>query len=142
MTKQEKVIQNLQFTIDWFKRHPNAPVPYSLYSGRHYCRLSSDKAERDAEVRAIGSAVKEFTDNEVRLIVDISRGEDENGMANGLELEFYVPRKEVCRAIVVGQRFVPAEVIPERIVESHIEDVIEWDCVSLLTDAEPKDTDQ
>lgn len=116
MTTPEK----LRALADWFEAHPEVPQSVS-YSGvwAHTCVT-------DTEVfKHIGSFKKEMDDNYFYAHL----------MVGDVNLRLMCPRTQVCTPKVVGKKRVAEVVIPaipERLIPEHEEDIIEWDCSSVL----------
>ena len=122
--------ERLRALADWFEVHPDAPLPYSLAEGsKFFCGLSWDKDEAKQQLRSLGSFEKEYQDNDFHANVNVA----------GFTIVYYASRDNVCTKRVVGTREVPREVIPshytpEKIIEAHSEEVVEWDCRAILAD--------
>jgi len=83
------------------------------------------KEDLMAAARAWGTAKKELDETWFNLVKDFG---------GGVKLEAYVSRERVCTRRVVGQREVTREVPVTTRTETVMEDVVEWDCPSLLLD--------
>ncbi len=125
-----KIIANLRKVADWFEDHPKAVIPYSLRGGLFMARLSDEPTERAEELRALGSFTKVFdNDGDFRATV----------MIGPIKLQWYTQRENVCTKRVVGTK-----IVPERYVEGtasyvepeHEEEIVEWDCSSVLAPEE------
>lgn len=71
--------------------------------------------EELAAIARVGSWSKQYDDSFFNIVKDFG---------NGIELQVYTDRANICRRVVTGQRIVeavPAQ--PER-----IEDIVEWVC--------------
>ena len=113
----------LRLLADWFDAHPEVETP-----GNEISVYGTDSKENAAlTMRALTPCAKKYTES----IFSLSR---EFGP---IMLRYVFMRNAVCTPRVVGQREVEAKVIPakfepERFIEAHTEDIIEWDCEPIL----------
>jgi hypothetical protein len=122
----------LRQIADWYEAHPETALPYDEGGGALTVYTERDTKERAAEIaRALGTAEKHMDAGSpyLRLVRSF----------NGVRLCFVFDRAAVCERRVVGQRTIPAtparDAQPER-----EEDIIEWNCHSILASSEPQAT--
>ena len=130
MTHDEQVAA-IRLLADWYEAHPGASIPGSFTpNGRQFSALPDDATQRTAMLKAIGPFTKSVDDSgDFRAEVTVGPW----------TLCWFTSREKVCKARVVGKKHVDEQVIegtPTRIISAHEEDVIEWDCGSVLAAAE------
>ena len=69
-------------------------------------------------VRAFGAGGKEFRNEDLEFRPEFC----------GDVFAVNCAREQICERKVVGKRFVPAQVVPERVIPAHEENIVEWDC--------------
>jgi hypothetical protein len=135
-TERERYITLLGALADLMREHPEIPQPYTRGNGQvHFIVFSKDALEIIAVIRrAIGGKWdKKPRENDSGDYYDFIGG------WHGFEVEISTYRETVCTRVVTGTREVtemvkdPAKLaeVPE-IEVTRTEDVIEWDCGSLL----------
>lgn len=84
------------------------------------------------------------SDQRVKITKDYSSMFELTIEAPSWQLNYRVDRAAVCDRVVTGKKVVPRHVEPERIVEEHTEDIVEWVCndVALLTDDDGNERDE
>lgn len=102
----------------WFDTHPDVEIPSGLRPGNSTYYSYQNKDEMSEIVKKIGSFKKEYTEYDFEAVVEVA----------GFTLKWYTSRSNVCTKKVVGKKLVEAQVIPERIIAAHEEDVVEWEC--------------
>jgi hypothetical protein len=119
LTDQEKAILNLQALIDYFRAHPNAPVPGSLSEdGSFYCGLDYDAEKCKQQILSIGGFKKVFGIIDAEFHVPVGE----------YTIKYYTRRDNICERKVVGMKQVPEKVIPARVIPAHQEEIVEWEC--------------
>lgn len=120
------LIERLRALADWFEAHPLAPTTGSFSSTSAYVYVS------DVSCFAHLGSFKKRTDDRY-FYADL--------MVGDYPVHFMAPRGEVCTPRVVGKKLVPSIVIearPEQVIPAHEEDIVEWDCSSVLAPKEPE----
>ena len=115
IARRTAYIAGLREMAQFLEDHPTLEAPYS-----NTCNVFVKAAELPALAR-LTAWTKEYFDTWFALSKSFS---------GNIELQYNVPRNEVCRKVVTGTRIVAArEAEPE-----HVENVEEWVCddVSLL----------
>jgi hypothetical protein len=136
-TKCQRIAADLRLLADWVEAHPDVAFTYHLNPDHEHqilCPLSSDKTRMREQLRAIGPFDKVISDTFFEAHVKLGH----------FTLEFYTELTNVCIKKVVGTKEVPAEIIPskyvpEKVIEAHTEEVVEWVCGSLLAPGEGED---
>ena len=128
LTKQQKLSHGLRQLAEWYDKHPDAPIPYDATTITVF-----GFSAKPEEVRAIGSAKKEWGESIFRLTVELPNA----------TIRFIACRSDVCTRKVVGTRTVPEKVVKAteaEIIPEHEEDIVEWEChESLLKPEESSD---
>lgn len=126
--QRREYILGLRALADWYEQNPEVvTLADSTLSAFPYYELDS----------------KEFAAKVARAMMTCEKKVSDGGLLylkrkfHGITLQFLFDRNIVCERRVVGKRQVPAEVIPERVIEAHEEDIVEWDCGSLLAPTKP-----
>ena len=123
-TPSMTLVERLRALADWFATHPQAPQSVS------YCDTWAHSYVTNTDAfRHLGPFTKEVSDEYFYAQVEVG----------DVHLRFMCPRTKVCTAKVVGTKFVEAVVIPatpEQVIPSHEEDIIEWDCHSVLEEVQ------
>lgn len=120
MRDGQQFAERLRAVADWYDAHPGVPVPY-LPSLNAF--IVEGRDEFAVVAKRLGHAEKGIAGDLFYLRVTIA----------GLNLDFNIGRTEVCEARVVGTREIPARAayhLPA--TEARTEDVIEWECRSIL----------
>lgn len=128
--------ETLRMLADFYDSHPLVPVPQDFNYGwlRAYVHKGITPANSKDILRSVGSFTKAFEDE--RMLASVPVGH--------ITLDIMVPRDEVCVRKVVGTRTVPAETVPssyspERVIPEHEEEIVEWECGSVLApDGDPQ----
>ena len=111
------VITDLRALADFYEAHPTLPIPVvSPVNAFVYTR-----AELADAARALGTAAKEGSFGWFYLRKQITPS---------LILDINVERAKVCTARIVGSKIVPAQA-------ERVEDILEWECGSVLDAAAP-----
>ena len=119
-TAREQLIEGLRELADFLAATPQLELSAQTYN------IYVESREELAAIARLSSWRKEFIGDYFILRKTFA----------GLTLDVYTKRESVCRAVVTGQRVVPAQpASPE-----HVEDIVEWVCddaVLLATPALP-----
>ncbi len=128
MNERETILNDAQQVIEWFRAHPDIPLPYAFTDA--YRIYSWDSKEEAAKLaRAFGSCEKVADDDAFRLQKRIG----------GAIIEGYFTRSSVCERVVVGTKDVEVDevdpvalaALPKTKVKRQVE-VVEWRCPELL----------
>ena len=113
-------VASLRAAADFFESHPGAPAPIYRITLNMFV-YTREELERIA--RSVGAADKGVSGEWYFL---------RRKFGGFLQMDWNVPRGEVCEARVVGTRVIPARPAePERAV-----DIVEWDCQPVLGERE------
>lgn len=118
-------VNGLRRLADFYEANPTAKLPYEGDSGTMnvFCWTAEDFA---LIVSAFGNGAKRFEDERLLFLPDI-----------GLNLQVHCDRGQICERRVVGTRHVAEQVVPERVIPAHDEDIVEWDCKPVLAARRP-----
>jgi hypothetical protein len=129
-------VQFLRDLADWYEVHPLAPPIYGLEGNSHMTAylFYADEEESKRVLRSLGAFNKVYDGNYFGAEVTVG--------TRKVTFKFY--RNRVCTPKVVGKKMVekvvvPSSYTPEQIIEAHEEDVIEWDCGSVIAPETPAD---
>lgn len=111
----------LRAVADFYEGHEEIPLPGTSMQNSS-CDLDN-KHTYALVAKALGSFEKNYSDQFITISKNIG----------GINLQFTAYRHVVCERVVVGTKTVPAQVIPERFVEEHDEEIVEWKCGSILS---------
>jgi|SRR5215469_6219335 len=126
MTTTE-LISSLRQLADWYEAHPELPVPYELEQPMFVFLYHLDAEQVRKVLREIGEFKKVYAEPSPDDF-------DAHKSIGNLTLRFHARRETVCKPRVVGKRTIERQVIPERVIEAHEEEVVEWDCEPILQD--------
>jgi len=112
LQRRTSEIAGLRELADFLEVHPNVPMPY-VSTVNAYVR---DREALQRVVREVGSVEKGADDNYMYVRRQFS----------GVSYEINIRRELVCAKRVVGTRTVP----------EHTEEIVEWDCGSILGETE------
>jgi hypothetical protein len=120
----DELIASLRLLADWYQEHPSLPVPYELENSMFVFLYGKPPEEVKAALREIGNCQKVYDDP--------AEGDFSAIKTVGVfKLKFHTHREVVCTRKVIGKRQIDGYVIPaqpEKVVEPHEEDIVEWDC--------------
>lgn len=128
----QEFVQGLRELADFYEAHPEVKLPSYSSSFTVYATswLFSSKEEAKEVVitaaKAFGHAEKVYSQEGFELKKEFS---------GQITLTVQTERSTVCRAVVVGKKRIPSQVIPaepERYIPEREEDQVEWKCESLL----------
>lgn len=123
LSEREKWFNGVTEMMEWLKVNPQAEIP-QFTRFVNYCYGKATTAEA---VRALGECEKEYTDWTIAFIKKFGP----------IKYGFYTSRETICEKKVVGKKIVPMQpsyYSPE--VPEHEEDIVEWECGSLLAPAQ------
>lgn len=109
--------KSLRILADFYDTHPDFPQPDLRFAVGE----ANGKEAAAKVIRAFGSCVKEYSDAMFHIKKQFG--------CICLDVLFY--RTDVCEAIVVGKKLIPATPAVEAKPE-HEEDIIEWRCNPVL----------
>jgi hypothetical protein len=123
----EKFVQFLRDLADWYSQHSEIPPPYSLEGEGIAVYLFGHDNPQEI-LRAIGSFEKGFNNEYFEAKKAIG----------GKTLKFIFYRDKVCTPRVVGKKLIektviPSSFTPEKVIEAHEVEEIEWDCSPVLS---------
>lgn len=117
LAERAQFLAGLRAVAAWYEQHPDMPIPLS--PSIVVCGNDTRKqAQRIA--RALAPCDKDMSTGYLVLQRRFA----------GVELQFIFSRAAVCTARVLGTRE-----IPERIIPARTEEIVEWECGSVLGDA-------
>jgi len=126
----------LHALASFYETHPEFEAPYIPVMSVYFLDAESIKAA--AALPGIDKD-KDYSDTDMYLKLKIPYTEilnDEGTTETGfVQLNFHTARTNVCTKKVTGKKLVAEQVIPgyaSRVIPEHEEDVVEWDCHSLL----------
>jgi hypothetical protein len=132
MKTLSELVPDLEKLLEFCKA--NGDLPASASGSTIYLHLSGDDETQRAHlaqyVRALGNVSKKPLDDV--LWVD--------GRFGSLQLSICCRRAAVCHK-VVKTKLVPEQVLPAseaKVIPAHEEEVVEWDCGSILAPSEPE----
>ena len=124
LTPQQKEILKYKALIDYYEKHPNAPI---VAIKSQYIWVDGTP-----EVyKAIGAGRKNYSDSVFMYSVELLPSDDPNREWDNFALIFMASRDNVCKKIIKGKKIVPEYVVkgtPSRVIAEHEEDVFEWEC--------------
>jgi hypothetical protein len=112
-------ISQLVDLTDFFRNHPNVPLPYSIYAGAY---VESLEQVRDI-THGTGAWEKVYTDYSVEYIKRFA----ESGYG-GVKYAVNLSREKACKKVVTGTRHIEEEVVPEQVIPARDEEIVEWIC--------------
>ena len=119
--KREVYCAGLEELAYYLRTNPEAILP----TGTDFVDYVYGKTTFQQAIKALGTCEKEYTDWSVKVFKNFGP----------IKYGVYTNRDSVCTKTVVGKRIVPAvasRYYPE--VPEHEEDVVEWNCGSILAD--------
>jgi hypothetical protein len=119
-TIHEQYADSLRGIADWYEAHPEIPLP-SDETMTNYSVCTKGHAE--ALVRGLGGCEKSYDEESFSITKKVGI----------LKLRFYFSRSEVCRRVVVGKTTEPERVVPARVIPAREVDVVEWECMPVLS---------
>lgn len=111
-------VAGLRQVADWLEAHPE--VDHFDPCINIYTMNSKDEAV--AVGRAFRTFEKTYTDDYFNIIKSFG----------AIQLRYIFQRGEICTKHVVGTKSIPDYYSPGHLVPAHDEEVVEWDCGSLL----------
>ena len=118
---RELFIDSLEKLTSFYKSNPGVPAPDEL----KVTIFSLNTVEELGKMaRVLGNACKRVIKEHDLFYLSREFG--------GIILEFCARRSNICRKLVKGVRHVNEQVIPGRVVPAHDEEIVEWDCDSIL----------
>lgn len=127
MDNRKEKIEGLRSIANFLEDHPELPLPdmdFRIYS------LNS-KEEAQAVARAFGNFEKGYSNWYATLTKAFVKGE----FGAEVALSYVFNREAICERKVVGVRTIPAEFVPAHTTEARTEEIVEWDCGSILGEA-------
>ena len=117
-------IAGIREMINFLEVNEDVPLPHF---GMFIAFPADDQVSEMA--RALKPVTKEFGNYYFTL---------DKKFSENVTLSMHWSRENVCERIVIGTKDIEREVIPERVVEAHTEDIVEWACPDaiLSTDKE------
>lgn len=122
MTNKEYA-DSLRLIADFFDTHTEFSPPTGAEKIED-CHVYS-KHQLSALARALGDCEKQFD-------VDFKGAFALVHKFGSIEYRSVQTRETVCKRVVVAVKHVEKLVIPQTVIEAHDEEVIEWDCGSIL----------
>ena len=132
-------IRGLRALADFLEANPSVPTPSY---GPYFNVSSCSKEQLQAVLTAQGKpkVEKNYWNESFSLKMHFAEWEalrvTEEGYryndTGNTTITFTAQREEVCERVVTGTKIIPREVIPERVVEEHEEEIVEWKCKPLL----------
>ena len=119
-TVHEQYADSLRGIADWYEKHPEIPLP-SDETMTNYSVSTKEHAE--ALVRGLGGCEKNYDEDSFSITKKFGT----------VKLRFYFSRSEVCRRVVVGTKIEPARIVPERVIPAKEVDIVEWECMPVLS---------
>jgi len=114
--------KSLRLVADFYdKVEDDFPVPDGALTKSFYYTPNSNKDMARRIAKGLGNCEKSYSGSLFEIFKDFE----------GLCLGFIFGRDTVCEKKVVGTKEVPSCYIP-----SHMEEIIEWDCKSILSQEE------
>lgn len=131
MNTQERQlkINQMKAFLEWLEHYPEIRLPGELFSP-HFNIYGCTKNELITATKIIGKVDKHFADT----IVWLTTRPVEN-----IRLDFNASRDQVCERIVTGKKTIERQIIPavpEKIIDEHEVDLVEWRCSPLLDETE------
>lgn len=110
-----RIAGGLRALADWLDEHPKV----ELFESEPYFALSAVDSKENAVriARALGQCTKDIGPSTLTLTRSFE----------GVRVGLVFWRSTVCERRVVGTREVP-----ERVTPAHVEEIVEWDCHSIL----------
>ena len=121
---REQYIAGLKEVIAFYENNPDIPTP-SYYS--HTNATVGTKEDAAAVMRALGACKKEYEDNLFTVA----------GMIGKIDARFVFFRDAVCVKRVVGTKVEPAKIIERQVLPERTVEIVEWDCMPILSTEEP-----
>ena len=119
MRKRREYCEGLRALAQFLEEHPELDQP-EIYTFQNYVWGKHDFASK---LKLLGACRKVYTEYSVSIFKDFGP------IAYG----FYIARDNVCERKVVGKKTVPArEAYSVPAVSAHEEDIVEWECDSIL----------
>lgn len=126
LERTKQFIEGLRKLAELYQAHPELELPqyfdpFTIYN------VKKESLPRVA--RIFGSLEKRYDESSFRLRKDFG---------GGIILETYSSRESVCQRVKIGERVVPAHVVPakpaepELIVEEKVVDEFAWECPDSL----------
>ena len=125
----------LRAVADFVETHPLLPVPY--LPSFDVWDASAEAIKAAATVHGVKKE-KIYSGEEFYLRVRIPY--THNGVQETIRIGYNGKRADVCTRKVVSTKVVPEEYVPGYIRPARIEDVVEWDCGSILASGEDAET--
>lgn len=112
-------VAGLRQLADWYEKNPQVELPswqFTVYA-------FDTKENAMLVLRACAPCDKEYDGDMFYIRKQFGK----------IGLNFMFLRQAVCVRRVVGTRDVPEVVIPKKVVPAHVEQIVEWDCVPVLS---------
>jgi hypothetical protein len=119
----EEYAKGLRLIADFFEKHPDIQVPYDADRFSYFEPQSREEMARVAS--ALGTCEKVF---DMAFLGSFALHK-QFGL---ITFRAITNRSDVCTKRVVGTRHVPAVIVPASLIPSHDEEIVEWDCESIL----------
>jgi hypothetical protein len=128
LQRRRQFIEGLQAVAKFYAENPDA-----YYDGMHltlnmYAWGGAARKTLAEAARAFGQCDKIYDDNNVTVSRQFS---------DKVTVAVFAPRAKVCRRVVLGERMLPARIVPAteevRIPAARVE-IVEWRCDPLLPD--------
>jgi len=124
--RRQQFIAGLHAVATFYETHPEA-----YYDGMHlslnmYVWGSAARKTLITMAKAFGLCTKTYDDKNVTVARRFSEQ---------VTLAVFAPRAKVCRRIVLGERVLPARIVPamaEQTIPSTRMEIVEWQCDPLL----------
>ena len=118
--------EGLRQIAEWYDTNPDVVLPHlqqlDVFGVEHG---SLSLAET---VRRLGGTVE-------KTIVGDSGLFSFDRSFNGVKLRIFTDRAKVCTRRIVEAKWIPEKLVPEHTIPAHIEEVVEWDCHSVLAES-------
>lgn len=127
--KRENFIRGLREMAQFLEANPDTDPTTYPGNGREFSVYDRhEKSDAAMLAKLMGKCDKEFTSEQFVLSKTF-------GGEGGPRLAFYFMRATVCERVVVGQKVIPAQVVPakeEYTLPEVVIDEVEWRCNPIL----------
>lgn len=123
----KEFIRSLRLLANWYEAHPEIsvlPHPY-LFKTLWPSEFKDPKTILAAVAKAGGKVAKNYTETEIQVEVRFG----------SILLRYDAPREKVCERVKVGEKIIPAKVVPAReemFIPEKVEEIFEWKCPESL----------
>jgi hypothetical protein len=130
-TEQQKLSASLRELADFYDAHPELSAPDWQ---TEFTVFNVKKEDLPLYAKAFGSAEKYFDEYSFQL---------QRKFGDKILLRTYSSRETVCERVKIGEKTVPAHVVPakpaeeEKYVEEAVVDVFEWKCPDAILKPKP-----